>query len=957
MVPFVHTTAKQLVLGSAGIAASGVVPFAASWLAICALCALVYWLLALRIFRHRRHRQSENRGMLYVSFFLVAFAGSTLVVEDSFAIHDPAFSLPVSGFFLLFFYFFADSRYTRTWTRWLVLLFGLSQIGPLAPPKPQPANPASTQYIAHIPGGPYGGLVTLGYGAIALFGDMFLITIVVSGILPNIYYRYRHLCDTGAQYQIQRNGRAVIGVALAFGSFLILIVSALFAQSSTQDSSVVYLCVRTGFYLLTTLLPVAIAFALLRGQPYDRAALINRIAIYGTLSICLIAVYVATTGLRLFIPGLLVFPLVLVLIALDVPIMVALYPPLYAQIQTQINRRFFRSQYDATQLLAAYRVTLPEETRLDQLCRNLVAAVQKAMQARYVALWLRSPAIMYGVNALALPVDATPRARYVMPSEHTPELHLRWQASTALTQAELPTLTISSDDPARASLLRPSNAIQMTRLPSESPVASAMRDVGADLIIPLFWQSELVGLLALGERLSGQRYTFDDRELLTTLMDQVTPTLHVAHVTQEQDVEQRQRERVEQELQTARRIQEALLPKSVPVLDGWQLATCYQPAREVGGDFYDFFSLADGRLGLVLGDVTDKGIPAALVMATTRSMLRAVAAHHAISPGEVLAQVNELLCPDLPASMFVTCFYGILDPASGYLRFANAGQDLPYLRHDDGGICELYATGMPLGLMPGSRYEEGETTLTPGDHLLFYSDGLVEAHNPQREMFGLPRLRELLQRHGDGTPPIVFLLHALAEFTGAGWEQEDDITLVALQRAPHDNVPGSTSTHSSGATDDATPWRTLDAWTLASERGNERQAIARVAQAVRSLPLSPKRLEQLKTAVGEATMNAMEHGNGYQPERPVALEVRAVPTAVAVRITDQGGQVAIPTPEAPELGAKLAGLQSPRGWGLFLIKELVDELRESGDATHHTVELIMNLDDTGTEPSMEQSGS
>jgi serine phosphatase RsbU (regulator of sigma subunit) len=242
-----------------------------------------------------------------------------------------------------------------------------------------------------------------------------------------------------------------------------------------------------------------------------------------------------------------------------------------------------------------------------------------------------------------------------------------------------------------------------------------------------------------------------------------------------------ERARIEQELQTARLIQHSLLPKTVPALAGWQLATYYQPAREVGGDLYDFLTFADGRMGLVIGDVTDKGVPAALVMASARSMLRA-AAQVLASPGEVLARVNDLLYTDTPERMFVTCFYAILDPTSGRLLYANAGHDLPYQR-TDGGVLELRATGMPLGLMPGMCYEEREATLAPGDSILFYSDGLVEAHNPAREMFGFPRLRSLLVEQRDPTPLVNFLLEELKNFTSVAWEQEDDVTLITLQRA------------------------------------------------------------------------------------------------------------------------------------------------------------------------------
>jgi predicted ester cyclase len=207
-----------------------------------------------------------------------------------------------------------------------------------------------------------------------------------------------------------------------------------------------------------------------------------------------------------------------------------------------------------------------------------------------------------------------------------------------------------------------------------------------------------------------------------------------------------ERERIRQELRVARQIQRSLLPEATPELYGWQLAAYYKPAREVGGDFYDFLELEDGRLGLVVGDATGKGMPAALVMATTRGMLRAVA-QSLDSPGEVLALVNDALYPDTPSEMFVTCFYAILDPKSGTLSYANAGHDLPYLWHG-GDAEELRARGMPLGLMPDMSYDEREAVLREGDCVLFYSDGLVEAHDPHYEMFGFPRLGALIAEHG-----------------------------------------------------------------------------------------------------------------------------------------------------------------------------------------------------------------
>jgi serine phosphatase RsbU (regulator of sigma subunit) len=244
------------------------------------------------------------------------------------------------------------------------------------------------------------------------------------------------------------------------------------------------------------------------------------------------------------------------------------------------------------------------------------------------------------------------------------------------------------------------------------------------------------------------------------------------------------RERIEQELHVARRIQQASLPKEVPTLEGWNISPFYLPAREVGGDFYDFHLLSEGRLGLVVGDATGKGVPAALVMSTTCGMLQVTAqALGSSSPGEVLERVNETLIDRIPPNMFVTCFYAILEPKSGSLLYANAGHDPPYVRR--GGECEeLRARGMPLGLMPGMSYEEKEFELDAGEDAFFYSDGLVEAHDPMGEMFGFPRLRELVAELGEKEGSLVdLLLEELFRFVGEGWEQEDDITLLALRRS------------------------------------------------------------------------------------------------------------------------------------------------------------------------------
>jgi serine phosphatase RsbU (regulator of sigma subunit) len=243
--------------------------------------------------------------------------------------------------------------------------------------------------------------------------------------------------------------------------------------------------------------------------------------------------------------------------------------------------------------------------------------------------------------------------------------------------------------------------------------------------------------------------------------------------------ELKERERIDQELRLAQSIQQALLPRELPLLGGWDLVPYYKPAREVGGGFYDFLPLQDGDIGLVIGDVSGKGM-AALLMANTQSVLHAVVQTNG-TPGQVLRQTNEVLCTHIPRNMFVTCFYGILDPRSGRLIFANAGHNPPCCL-DRSGVADLRATGMPLGLMSGMDYEENETVLMPEDGVLFYSDGLVEAHNPQREMLGSSRLRDLMANKVPGAARLTAkVIEELKRLTGEDWEQEDDLTLVALQ--------------------------------------------------------------------------------------------------------------------------------------------------------------------------------
>jgi serine phosphatase RsbU (regulator of sigma subunit) len=356
------------------------------------------------------------------------------------------------------------------------------------------------------------------------------------------------------------------------------------------------------------------------------------------------------------------------------------------------------------------------------------------------------------------------------------------EAAPAQSVVPGPGLELAVDDPLAEYLLDVAKPVDITSLQLQSEALKVMQEAGVVLVVPLISSGSLIGLLSLGPHRSERSYTTDEVRQLNALAGHAAPAIRVGQLVRQQETEARNRERIEQELKIARAIQQQFLPTSLPDLPGWHVAAFYRPARSVGGDFYDFIPLPDGRTMFVVGDVTDKGVPAALVMASTHALLRA-AAPRLVSPGAVLGHVNDLLYADTPAHMFVTCLALVLDAASGEAEFANAGHDVPYVRTGEG-VAQLRARGMPLGLMPGSAYEEMRFRFQPGDCALLHSDGLAEAHGPGREMFGFRRVAQLVGQGAAGEALIELCLTELDRFTGPDHEQEDDITLVTLQWLP-----------------------------------------------------------------------------------------------------------------------------------------------------------------------------
>lgn len=226
----------------------------------------------------------------------------------------------------------------------------------------------------------------------------------------------------------------------------------------------------------------------------------------------------------------------------------------------------------------------------------------------------------------------------------------------------------------------------------------------------------------------------------------------------------------------------ALLPRHLPHLTGWEIAARYLPAEQVGGDFYDLVPLDDGRIGVLMGDVAGKGTAAAVVMAMARSILRTEVAGGE-SPAQVLQRANDAMVKVMPKGYFLTCLYLVLDPITGSLQIANAGHNLPYVQTVIG-VSHIDVTGLPLGLLEGVEYEEMESVLPAAASVIFYSDGITEARNEERELFGFCRVRQIIAELPVDTAPACIaqsILSAVRAHTGAA-PQEDDIALLVLKR-------------------------------------------------------------------------------------------------------------------------------------------------------------------------------
>jgi len=311
----------------------------------------------------------------------------------------------------------------------------------------------------------------------------------------------------------------------------------------------------------------------------------------------------------------------------------------------------------------------------------------------------------------------------------------------------------------------------------KSSLFSLLSRLGIFLVVPMKSENELAGFIGLTKKATRFRYSYEDITLLGVLANQMVVAMNNARLYQES----LEKQKLEEELALARQIQLGLLPKVYPKGEFFELCAFTQPARQVGGDYYDFVETEEGRVGIIIADATGKGIPAAMLMSLVHASLRAEVRNR-LCPSLVIANINQLIFSSTSSERFATVFYGELDPRSRRLVYCNAGHNYPMVIHQDGRIEFLVTGGLILGAFEEAVYEKGEVPLQRNDIIFFYSDGLTENFNDKGEEFGEKRLLELLLKNRSLDPETLRdrIIEEATDFTG-GIPPYDDFTIVILK--------------------------------------------------------------------------------------------------------------------------------------------------------------------------------
>ena len=501
-------------------------------------------------------------------------------------------------------------------------------------------------------------------------------------------------------------------------------------------------------YLLTSVALIigasSIAWAIIRYQFLDIRLIIRRGLIFSLASAVLIGLYliIYSQGKRLITEILGVeIPLLEILFII---LALLFFQPILGAIERLIENVFMRDRLDYRNILQELSrdiLTTLDSTKLRQ---KITSTLKEAMSLRDVTLLLPNSDGTF---------SAQKRGGHLFFKPDDEWIRLLKEESEAIGFDEL---TLRS---------------------RETKALEELKALSAYLLIPFIHRNNLVGILILGEKASKTPFTAEDMTILSVLSNQAAIALENAGLYQET----LEKQRMEEELGLAREIQKNLLPTLVPMDERFELLGYNLPSKEVGGDYYDFISLDERRVGIAIGDISGKGIPAAILMSNLQAALR-ISAARSESTWEVLRQLNIHISRTTSAEKFATFFYGVLNTDNLTLEYTNAGHNYPILWRNDGTYSLLQEGGTIIGMLEGALYSTNRVEINPGDFLVLYTDGITEALNPYDELFGEDRLIQAIERAAGLSAESIldYILDTVIDFTH-GYLQSDDITLVVLK--------------------------------------------------------------------------------------------------------------------------------------------------------------------------------
>lgn len=509
---------------------------------------------------------------------------------------------------------------------------------------------------------------------------------------------------------------------------------------------------------LVIFFPASIAYSIVRHNLFDADTIIRRTMGYAVVTAVVIGVYALVTLISNIVLGRYqlaesrTFP---ILFTLGI---ILVFNPLRDRIQALVDRLFFRKEYDYGAVVDKVSRAITSLLDLGEVLTRLTRTFVEDMFVNTTSVMLFSAASgEYRVYLADGERKDDVEGKAFRRSE--PLMQIIEQERMELTKYDV------LEDPKYSAV--------------SQACAADFEAVHASLMVPLVYQDKVIGLLNFGEKKSGKSYNRQDIDLIHAVANQGAVAIENARLFEEN----LEKQRMEEELNIARDLQMSMLPSVCPQVPGFSIAATSIPAREVGGDFFDFIEMAEERVGLVVGDVTGKSVSGALVMSASRSIFRMLS-EEALDVGEIMMRANRRTKKDIKTGMFVALLYAVLDARERTISMCSAGQTQPIvfsLRTGEARLMETEGDTFPLGILDEVDYKETIVRLAPGDRVVFYTDGIVEAMNEKREIFGFERLLRVIQEARAMNPDSLLkeIMTRVNDFV-AGAPQSDDLTVIVL---------------------------------------------------------------------------------------------------------------------------------------------------------------------------------